>query len=111
MTDSHVMLEYVPLVRRLLAAIDDPEVARVGSLGEIRYLVNERVTRTELELLATLVTSNSSLGPRAAGSRRLQAKRAALEPYIGKDLLKTGMQHATRQQEVYVDADTEAIVF
>ena len=48
--NPRVLLEYVPLVRCLLAAHEHPDVARVGSLGEITYLVDELVAPTELEI-------------------------------------------------------------
>ena len=53
MYNPPVLLEYVPLVRRLLAASKHPDVVRVGKLGEITYLVDEHVERAEVIDAAT----------------------------------------------------------
>src|SRR5919106_1616058 len=101
MTNPRVLLEHVALVRRLLAASEHPQVARVGTLGEITYLVDEHVTQVELQLLDALIASESSQDRRAFARRRLQQHRDALTPYLGKHLLKTGMQCESRQYEIY----------
>jgi hypothetical protein len=103
-----VLLEYVPLVRRLLAASQDPDVSRVGTLGEIAYLVDANITHIDLQLLDALIASATD--GRAFARRRLQEHRNAVEPYVGKSLLKTGMRFASRHYEIYVDPETETIV-
>jgi hypothetical protein len=110
MTNPRVLLEYVPLVRRLMAMSEDPDVAGVGRLGEITYLVDEHVSQAELEVLDALIASQSSQAGRAVASRRLQEHRDALAKHLGKHLLKAGMQCASRQYEIYVDPTTETIV-
>ena len=113
MTNPPALLERVALVRRLLAASEDPDVATVGRLGEITYLVDEHVTRAELQLLDALMApigSESATDRRALGRRRSQEHRDALQPYVGRNLLKTGIRCASRQYEVYVDPHAEAVV-
>jgi hypothetical protein len=97
------------LVRRLLAASEHPEVARVGKLGEITYLVDEHVEQAELQIYGVLV-AECSKDHRASGARRMQELRDALQPYVGKKLLKTGMQCESRQYTIYVDPKGEMIV-
>jgi len=109
MTNPRVLLESVPLVRRLLAASEHPEVARVGRLGEISYLVDEHVEQAELEIYDALI-ADCAKNQRILGKRRMQELRNALRPYIGKNLLKTGIQCESRQYEIYVDPDTQTIV-
>jgi len=108
MTNPPVLLEYVPLVRRLLAASEDPHVARVGRLGEIRYLVDGDVTQVDLEIIDTLMASESC--PPFA-RRGWQEQRDALRPYVGKRLLTTGMQYASRQHEIRIDPDSKTVVY
>ena len=105
MTNPRVLLEYVPLVRRLLAASEHPDVARVGRLGEITYLVDELVALAELEIYDDL-----SVGLNARNTRRLQELRQALQPYIGQNLLRAGMQCEFRQYTIYVDPKMESLV-
>jgi hypothetical protein len=107
MTNPPVLLEYVSLVRHLLAASKDPDIAGVGRLGEVTYLVDEQVTRIDLQFLDALMASESC---GAFARRRLQERRDALQPYMGKHLLKTGMQWAARQYEIYIDRETETVV-
>ena len=107
MTNPLILLEYVPLVRRLLASSEDPDVARVGSLGEITYLVDADVTHVDLQLIDALAASESC---RPFARRRLQERGDAIRPYAGKHLLKTGMQYASRQYEIHVDPDAETVV-
>ncbi len=51
MTDAHILLEHVSMVRRLLVTSNDSEVVRVGKLGEITYLVEEQITKNTLEVI------------------------------------------------------------
>ena len=107
MTNPPVLFEHTSTVRRLLAASEDVDVARVGRLGEITYLVDQLITLVDLQILDALMASDSC---RAFARRRLQAYRDALRPYLGKHLLKTGMQCASCQYEIYIDLDTLTLV-
>jgi len=100
MTNPRVLLEYVSLVRRVLAASNDPDVASVGRLGEIEYLVDQQITQAELEVLDALMESPEDWRP----------FRDAIEPYVGKTLLKIGLQSGLRSYEIYIDSNTEAVV-
>jgi hypothetical protein len=105
MRNSPVLLEHVSLMRGLLAASGHPDVARVGSLGEISYLVDELVAPAELEIYDGLCE-----GLNARNTWRLQQLRQALQPYVGQNLLRAGMRCEFRQYTVYVDPRTESIV-
>ncbi|QDU43804.1 hypothetical protein Mal52_22800 [Symmachiella dynata] len=110
MTDAHILLEHVSMVRRLLVTSNDSEVVRVGKLGEITYLVEEQITKNTLEVIDVFLTSGKL--PDAA-RQWWQSKRDAFEPYVGKRLLKIGMSCGPRHhhREVYVDSKAESIVF
>jgi hypothetical protein len=57
------------------------DVARVGRLGEITYLVDQHVAQAELEIYDVLIAS----ADRPAWARgRLQSYREAIQPYVGK---------------------------
>jgi hypothetical protein len=105
MTNPRAMLEHVSLVRGLLAASEHPDVARVGRLGEITYLVDELVALAELEIYDGL-----SEGLNARNTRQLHELRQALLPYVGQNLLRAGMQCEFRQHTIYVDPRMERIV-
>jgi len=109
MTDERVLIEFVPLLRRLLAGSERPDVARVGSLGEIAYLVEQRVEQAELDIYDVLI-ADCSKDYRAVGAARMQELRDALEPYVGKALLRAGMQYASHQYTIYINPDRESIV-
>lgn len=104
--NPQVAFQYVPLMRRLLASSESPQVVTVGVLGEIACLVEEQVTQIDLDLLETLARSV----PSPAGQRRLRQQRDALQPYCGQHLLKAGFTCASRRYEVYADAQSEGIV-
>lgn len=110
MANTRILLEHVPLVRRLLAAHAVAEVASAGLLGEIAYLVEELISQDELSVLDTLLASDGVRGPREPGRQRLQGHRAGLQPHVGKRLLKTGMQCAERHYEIYVDPVAQTVV-
>ena len=105
-----IMLEFVTLVRPLLAASEQQDVARIGQTGEITYLVEERITTAQLDILDSLMASMASGSRREFGVRRLQTQREALQPFIGRSLLKCGLQCATRRYEVFVDPRAESVV-
>lgn len=109
MTNPRILLEHVPLVRRLLAASAHGEVARVGGIGEITYLVDEHVTKAEVQIYDMLIASAAN-HPRASGPRHMQALRDVFERYVGKHLLKAGMQCESRQFEIYIDPSTQTLV-
>ena len=110
MYNPPVLLEYVPLVRRLLAASKHPDVVRVGKLGEITYLVDELVERAEVEIYDVLIASMASRGGPRFGIRQMQERRDMFHAHVGENLLKAGMQWASRQYEIYVDPKTETVV-
>jgi hypothetical protein len=103
--NQRILIQWVSLVRRLLMDSEHPEVARVGSLGEVTYLVDEQVEQAEVEIYDRLLRD----GPVPAGNR-MRALRQAIQPYVGKNLLKTGMRCESRQYETYVDPNTETLV-
>ena len=109
--NPRILLEHVLLVRRLLAASDHPEVAKVGKLGEITYLVDEYVVAAEVQVYDMLIASLAVNHPRARGIRNMQALRDVFARYLGKNLLKVGLQCESQQgYEVYIDASTQALV-
>ena len=111
MTNPRVLFEYVPLVRQLLAASERSDVATLGKLGEISYLVEQEITPVDLQIIGALMASASSGGRGGFARRRLQAYRDALEPHLGKHLLKAGLECASRQYEVYVDPVASSVVY
>lgn len=106
MENSRVLTEYVALVRRLLASSKYPQVAEVGMLGEMTYLVSEQVTQVNLNLLTQLAQA----APSQAGQLRLRQQRDALLPYCDQQLLKTGLTCASRSFEFYIDPLEELVV-
>ena len=112
MTNPRVLLEHVDLVRRLLAASDHPDVAKVGRLGEISYLVDEHVVAAQVQVYDMLIASAAENHPRATrGRRNLQALRDVFARYVGKNLLKVGLQCESQPgYEVYIDARTQTLV-
>jgi hypothetical protein len=108
--NPRILLEHVPLVRRLLAGSVHPEVAKVGKLGEITYLVDEHVVAAQVQIYDMLIASLAANHPRARGIRNMQALRDVFARYVGKNLLKAGLQCESQSYEVYIDATTQTVV-
>jgi hypothetical protein len=108
--NAPIAVEFVPLVRRLLMESEMPLAAHAGQVGEITYLVLETLKSADIEILDLLA---ASLRDKPRGTRpvlRMQQRRDALAPLVGRQLLRVGLVCASRQYEVYVDPRLERLV-
>jgi hypothetical protein len=110
MTTPRVLLEHVDLVRRFLAASDHPEVAKVGKQGEVTYLVDEPVVAAQVQIYDMLIAPAAANHPRASGLRNMQTLRDVFDRYVGKNLLKAGLQCESQYYEVYIDPTAQTLV-
>ena len=105
--DDLMNLDDVSLVRRILAVCEDRELREIGLVGEIQFVVRERITEQELDLLRLLQGSRSS----DERTRLLESQRSALSPFVGQYLLKAGINQGRSRVQVHINETDGQIVF
>lgn len=110
MKNVRILDEHVPLVRRVLGASDEAYLREVGERGEVVYLAEDNITQASVAIWDELIAAEYSGMRRVFAVHRMQGLRDALQPYVGKQLLRTGMWLSGRQYEIYVDPVTETVV-
>lgn len=110
MKDVRIANEHVPLLRGVLSASEVLSHRNVGEHGKIIYLVVDDITQAEVEVYDALIASERSGMQRQTAVDNLQKLRDAMHPYVGKQLLRTGMWFSGRRYEILVDPVTETVV-
>jgi len=110
--DGRVQFEHVPLVRRVMAANDHPEVAMIGMLGEITFLVEHYVTAEDVQILESEIASAAVPDRRVDEVKLLNLRSDLLEQYIGRRLLRARFTKAWEYStyELTIDLESESIV-
>ena len=108
--DRFVAEEHVPLMRRALAASTDPCLVELGKDGRIKYLVVDDVTELTVEIYDVLIEPLSSENRPPNAEVPLQKLRDAIQPYVGKQLLRAGIALPGREYEIHVDPVTETVL-
>lgn len=98
-----VAQQHVPLVRQVLVTNVEPLLNEFGKNWEFIYLVEENVTQADLDIYNQLIKA----APHANG---LQKQIDALQPYVGKLLLKAKMRLPGRQYEFFIEPVDETVV-
>jgi hypothetical protein len=102
--------EHVPVVRRALAASDEPDLREAGQRGDIDYLVEDSITEASVTVWDALIAAELAGMRRLDAVESMQKLRDAIQPYVGKRLLRTGMWFSSRTYQIYVDPVAETVV-
>jgi hypothetical protein len=97
--------EYIPLLRKSLAAVADPAVAAAAD-GDIVYLGTMEVRQGYLDHCDQIIAS----GLPAHVRERTRQQRDAIRPYLGRHVLRGGVRHAGRHFEALLDPASGAVI-
>ena len=110
MSQTAILIEHIPLVRRVLATSSDGIVRDMGTHGEFLYLVEYEVAQEDLDVQDQLIAIMSSKGYAQAAVQAWRRHCDALQPYLGRKLLKAAIQFAARRHEIFIEPDSGTIV-
>lgn len=108
--NAGVQIQHVPVVRRVMAANDNPEVVMVGALGEINSLVGHHITDEFVRLLESWDGSKSDSDVRIEAVRSLELRIDILQQYVGRNLLRARLTMSLSCYELTIDLENESIV-